>query len=285
VLGLTASPGGDATLEGTGELVAALARALGAQLVALDDAEVRAAAAAAQAEADAAKAAAGAAKEGAAGAAAAAAHAAAGGQKGGCVEDASAAEVHRGGLGLRCSGLVFTQAPCAPLRAVLPPATLPLTHQTTRRQGHTERALTLPMREVDGEVWRSLLLALLRGVGRFYAALQGARGGLAGVAGIPGAVLCPVPSAGLQAQAQQTGIQPCFPPSITNPVTAAAAPACGANDATRAGLGAMAAVLGPAPGLNAGTLKAELPGLSVAARAQLVASVRGRAGDGEGKPG
>jgi hypothetical protein len=41
-------------------------------------------------------------------------------------------------------------------------------------QTFKERALTLPMREVDGEVWRSLLLALLDALERVAAAVRGA---------------------------------------------------------------------------------------------------------------
>lgn len=51
VVGLTASPGGDVSLGGTEELVSGLTRALGAQLLAIDDAEARAQAAEAAAAA------------------------------------------------------------------------------------------------------------------------------------------------------------------------------------------------------------------------------------------
>lgn len=42
-------------------------------------------------------------------------------------------------------------------------------------QAHRERSLTLPMRDVDGEVWRSLLAGLLGALERVAAAVKGAR--------------------------------------------------------------------------------------------------------------
>ena len=49
-----------------------------------------------------------------------------------------------------------------------PPRRRPDAPQTCR-----ERALALPMREVDGEVWKSLMVALLRGLEAFGAAVRG----------------------------------------------------------------------------------------------------------------
>ena len=148
VLGLTASPGGEQTAEGTGRLVAALTAALGARLISLDDG--RAAAAAAPAEA---------------------------------VEAAAAAA-----SASRAPGAVINTPPPPLARAGSSNdngggdgggAGGGGENGPASGGGPTERALTLRMREVDGEVWRSLLAALLRGFGRVGAAIRGVCGGVA----------------------------------------------------------------------------------------------------------
>jgi hypothetical protein len=71
--------------------------------------------------------------------------------------------------------LLFADRPQPPCLAVggasmtlPPPRRRPDAPQTCR-----ERALALPMREVDGEVWKSLMVALLRGLEAFGAAVRG----------------------------------------------------------------------------------------------------------------
>lgn len=156
VIGLTASPGGDVTLEGTVGLVAALAAALGAEVMALDDGSGL-----------------GGSQQGSpsAGSGGAEKSCGSGGTIGG-VKDAAAGGEPAGGRGgneergKRGAGGGNERAPSGPPAATDCSGGAP-------RQARVERAFTLPMREVDGAVWRSLLLGLTAAIGRVGAAIRG----------------------------------------------------------------------------------------------------------------